>query len=220
MSKPIAALLLAVCLVATSAGAAETPSMPLTEGDAEAGKGKAATCVACHGPDGNSPTPMYPKLAGQHPGYLVQQLKAYKSGERQNAVMQGMAAPLSEQGMMDIAAFYADQEVKPGVADPGVVKRAAKLYRGGDKEAGIPACAACHGPTGKGIPVAGYPAIGGQHAQYTQAQLEYYASGERQSPNGVMNSIAERLSEGDIQALSSYVEGLHLREGAFGTDSE
>lgn len=215
MSKPTAALLLAGCLIATAARAATEPSIPLTQGDAGAGKSKSAQCAACHGPEGNSPTPMYPKLAGQHAGYIVAQLKAYKSGERQNAIMQGMAAPLSEQDMMDVGAYYAAQEVEPGVADENLVDRGAKLYRGGDKEENIPACIACHGPSGKGIPSAGYPAIGGQHAQYTLAQLEYYASGKRQSPNETMNAIARRLSQEDMEALSSFIEGLHLREDTF-----
>lgn len=217
MFKPVAALLFAGCFLSPLVQAATEPSMPLTEGDAEAGRDKAATCAACHGPEGNSPTPMYPKLAGQHAGYTVDQLEAYKSGDRRNAVMQGMAAPLSEQDMMDIAAFYAAREIEPGVADESRVDRGQSLYRGGDAEEGIPACIACHGPTGRGMPATGYPAIGGQHAQYVAMQLEFYASGERLDPNGVMNSIADRLSEEDIQAVSSYVEGLHMREGAIHT---
>lgn len=215
MYKPIAAILFAGCLIASAAHAASEPSMPLTEGDAEAGKSKAGTCVACHGQDGNSATPMYPKIAGQHPGYLVDQLKAYKSGERQNAVMQGMVSTLSEQDMQDLAAYYASQEIEPGVADESLVDRGQAIYRGGDDEQGIPACIACHGPTGKGIPAAGYPAIGGQHAQYALTQLQAYAAGDRQGPNDIMGSIAGRLSQQDMRAVSSYVEGLHLREGAF-----
>lgn len=215
MSKPFAALLVAVCLAAAAAHAAETPSMALTEGDADAGKDKSATCVSCHGQDGNSPTPMYPKIAGQHAGYIVEQLKAYKSGERENAVMRGMTAPLSEQDMMDLGAYYAAQEVEPGTADADLVPVAEELYRGGDKEANIPACIACHGPSGEGIPAAVYPAVGGQYADYTRTQLELYASGERQDPDGIMNAIARRLSEAQIDALASYLEGLHEREGAY-----
>lgn len=214
MSKPFAALLVAGCLITAAAHAANEPSTPLTQGDAEAGKAKSGTCVACHGQDGNSAVPMYPKIAGQHAGYIVTQLKAYKSGERVNAVMQGMAAPLSEQDMMDLAAYYAAQEIKPEVADKSLVKAGGALYRGGNKEAGIPACIACHGPAGKGIPGAGYPAIGGQHAQYLVTQLQQYASGERQGPNGIMADIARRLSEADMRAVSSFVSGLHVREGA------
>lgn len=214
MSKHLAALFVAGCLAAV-AHAAEEPSMALTEGDAEAGADKAATCAACHGPDGNSPTPMYPKLAGQHADYTMAQLEAYKAGERDDAVMQGMAAPLSEQDMMDLAAYYAAQEIQPGTADEGLVPVAEALYRGGDKEANIPACIACHGPSGEGMPSAGYPAIGGQHAGYVQTQLELYAAGRRQDPGGAMNAISLRLSEAQIRALSSYVEGLHEREGAY-----
>ncbi len=213
MFKPLAALTVAGCLAAASAHAANEPSMALTEGDPEAGREKAATCASCHGPDGNSPTPMYPKLAGQHADYTLAQLKAYKAGERDDAVMRGMAAPLSGQDMMDLAAYYAGQEIEPGTADESLVEAAETLYRGGDKEENIPACIACHGPSGEGMPAAGYPAIGGQHADYVQTQLEMYAAGRREDP--VMESIARRLSEADIKALSSYVEGLHEREGAY-----
>lgn len=216
MPKLFAALLVSGCLAAAAAPAANEPSITLAEGDAEAGQSKAATCAACHGPDGNSPTPMYPKIAGQHAGYLVDQLKAYKSGARDDAVMRGMVAPLSEQDMKDIAAFYANQEIQPGIADESLVPAGEALYQGGNKETNIPACIACHGPSGHGIPSSGYPAIGGQHADYTRLQLEMYASGRRPDPTGVMSSIARRLSEADIRAVSSYVEGLHEREGAFG----
>lgn len=184
-------------------------------GDPEAGKSKAAACAACHGQDGNSPSPEWPKLAGQHPGYIVAQLKQYQSGERQNAIMQGMAASLSEQDMRDIAAYYARQTIKPGVADESLVEQGEILYRRGDKEAGVPACIACHGPTGSGIPATVYPAIGGQHAEYVFNQLKLYASGERQGDSDIMNRVAERLDEDDMRAVSSYVEGLHTREGAF-----
>lgn len=215
MSRFFAVLLAAASLAATAAHAASGPSMALTEGDAEAGQQKSGTCVACHGQDGNSPTPMYPKIAGQHAGYIVDQLKAYKSGERENAVMQGMAAPLSEQDMKDLAVYYSTQEMQPGTADGDRVAMAGKIYRGGDKEANIPACIACHGPSGEGMPAAGFPAIGGQHADYTRTQLELYASGERQGPKGIMESIARRLSAEQIEALSDYLEGLHERDGAF-----
>lgn len=215
MSKPFAALLVAVCLAAAAAQAAEAPSMALTEGDADAGKDKSATCASCHGQDGNSPSPMYPKIAGQHAGYIADQLKAYKSGEREDAVMKGIAAPLSEQDMMDLGAYYAAQEVGPGTADAGLVPVAEKLYRGGDKEANIPACIACHGPSGEGIPATVYPAVGGQYAGYTRTQLQRYGAGDRQDPDGIMNAIARRLSESQIEALASYLEGLHEREGSY-----
>lgn len=215
MSRSFAALLAAACLAAAAAHAADEPSIALTEGDAEAGQEKSATCVACHGQDGNSPSPMYPKIAGQHAGYMVDQLKAYKSGERESAEMQGMVAPLNEQDMKDLAAYYSTQEVEPGSADPDRVSMGEKLYRGGNKEANVPACIACHGPSGEGMPAAGYPSIGGQHADYTRTQLELYASGERQGPKGIMEAIAKRLTGAQIEALASYLEGLHEREGVF-----
>lgn len=219
MPKPFAALLAAVMISAFSAAFAQQPDgadeIAAVGGDPEAGQSKAAPCAACHGPDGNSPGPQWPKLAGQHADYTLQQLRRYKSGERADPVMQSMVAPISEQDMRDIAAFYAQQSIRPGVADEDLVRRGERLYRGGDPEAGVPACIACHGPDGAGIPGTGYAAIGGQHAAYVLQALERYADGERADPRGIMNDLAGRLGEEDMRAVSSYVEGLHQREGAF-----
>ena len=180
------------------------------EGAAEAGKTKAATCAACHGPDGNSTTPEWPKLAGQHGAYLAKQLKDFKSGVRKNPVMSPMASPLGDQDIEDLSAFYSAQKSTPGSADPKYVKAGEQLYRGGNAETGVPACMACHGPAGSGNPAAGYPALRGQHAAYTATQLRALKSGERSNDaNSVMRTIAAKMTEPEIEAVASYIEGLH-----------
>lgn len=194
----------------TTAMAAES-SHAAQGGDAAAGKSKAAVCAACHGADGNSSIGEWPKLAGQHAHYLENQLHAYKSGERNNPIMAGQVAALSDQDIKDLAAYFAAQPLKPGVAIPELAKQAEALYRGGRAEAGIPACSACHGPQGAGNAAAGYPAIHGQHAQYTAMQLKAYRSGERAGTDlaTMMSQVAKQLSDADIEALASYLSGLH-----------
>lgn len=181
------------------------------EGDPQAGQAKAAACAACHGPDGNSPSGQWPKLAGQHPRYTVQQLQAFKSGERENPVMQGMAAGLSEQDMEDIAAYYAQQDIRIGSADPALVERGEALYRAGDADNGTPPCMACHGPAGLGNGPALYPRISGQHAEYIARALRDYRDGRRgDSPKAeMMSEVAASLTDEQIRAVSSYLEGLH-----------
>ncbi len=189
----------------------------VAQGDAEAGKEKAATCAACHGPDGNSVIEANPKLAGQHPNYLVKQLKEFKlasqtGGEegRNNAVMNGMAAPLSEQDMEDLAAYFSSQEASAGSTLEEYVEPGEKLYRGGDEERGITACIACHGPNGNGMQLAGFPDISGQHGAYIAAQLNAFKDGKRANDmNGMMRDIAKKLTDEDIAVLSNYVAGLH-----------
>lgn len=189
----------------------------LAEGDVEAGKTKSAACGACHGSDGNSMIDMNPKLAGQHADYLVKQLKEFKlasqtNGEegRNNAVMNGMAAPLSEQDMQDIAAYFSSQTAKPGETPEDVVQTGGELYKGGDLERGVTACIACHGPRGNGTSLSGFPDISGQHPAYVKAQLEAFRSGQRaNSINGMMADIAKRLTDSDIEILSQYLAGLH-----------
>lgn len=185
------------------------------QGDAEAGKAKAATCTACHGADGNSPSDMYPKLAGQHAGYLEKQLAEFKAAAsggagRSNAIMGGMVMPLSEQDMADLAAYFASQSVTPVAVSEEVVEQGGALYRGGDIERGITACIACHGPRGEGLPSAKFPNLSGQHPAYIAAQLKAFRSGERNNdPNGMMRDIAKKLTDEDIELLSQYVVGLH-----------
>lgn len=193
-------------LLALPAQAAE----PLVDGDPAAGKTKAQPCAACHGVDGNSFNPVWPKLAEQHSTYTVDQLKAFQSGARQNPLMTAQAAGLSEQDMRDLAAYYATRTLKPGEADPALVDQGSNIYRRGIVEQGVPACAACHGPAGQGNAAAKYPLVGGQHAEYLVAQLKAYASGERKTdPNGMMRDIAGKLTEEQMRAVASFMQGLY-----------
>jgi cytochrome c553 len=196
-------MLLAVAIAAAALGMNDTA---LAEGSVEAGQQKSAVCMACHGPDGNSLNPEWPNLAGQHASFIVAQLQAFKSGERQNPLMSPMAVGLTEQDMLDLAAFYAAQAPAALEADPALVEAGRKLYLGGNQETGVSACIACHGPTGRGNPMALYPVISGQHATYLASALRAYASGER--ANAMMQDIAARMSEEEIAAVSAYIQGL------------
>jgi cytochrome c553 len=186
------------------------PAVAGVGGDAAKGQSIAGgVCAACHGPDGNSPIPANPVVAGQHPEYLYKQLQNYKSGERKNPIMNGIAASLSEQDMRNVAAYFASQQPRPGSAsDAKLVTTGQKLYRGGNSATGTAACAGCHSPDGVGIPVQ-YPRLKGQHNEYTVAQLKAFRAGERSNdPGSVMRTIASRLSDQDISALAEYVSGL------------
>ncbi len=177
-------------------------------GDAEAGKAKSAVCLACHGADGNSINPEWPSLAGQVPEYLVKQLQDFKSGARQNAVMAGMAAPLSEQDMQDLAAYYANQTLKVGApTDIEKAQKGQRLYRGGNAKMLVSACMSCHGPSGQGIPPQ-FPRVSGQHAVYSESQLLAFKAGKRSNDNEVMTRIAFRMSESEIKAVAHYMSGL------------
>ena len=181
-------------------------------GDPAAGQAKSITCSACHGTDGNSVNPEWPSLAGQHAGYTVRQLQAYQSGQRNNVLMLGQVAALSEQDMLDLAAFYEQQTLRPQPAGPGDLSLGERIYRGGNAVTGVSACIACHGPRGLGNPTAGYPRVSGQHARYLHDTLRDYASGERQSDGGVlqqmMRSIAGRMSDEEMRAVAAYMQGL------------
>jgi cytochrome c553 len=199
------------------AGAA-AQSATLVDGTAEAGKSKALTCSACHGADGNSVNPMWPNLASQHAPYLYEQLLAFKGDDtganktRSDVLMSTQVLTLNDQDMRDLAAYFESQTAaaKP-IADVNSLDNGQQIYRGGDEKNGVPACIACHGPTGRGNPAASYPSLRGQYAAYTAKQLRAYASGTRKSdgPTKVMRDIAERLSEKDIVDLAAYVQGLH-----------
>lgn len=167
-----------------------------------------AVCVACHGVGGNSGTPTFPTLAQQHPEYLVKQLQDFKSGKRQNAIMQGFASALSEGDMRNIAYWVATSKAKPGFAmDKNLVALGERIYRGGVADRRIPACAGCHSPNGAGIPVQ-YPRLSGQHAEYAAAQLTAFRDGVRNN-NLVMSQVAAKLNDKEIRALADYVAGLH-----------
>jgi cytochrome c553 len=179
-------------------------------GDPANGKTLSQTCAACHNVDGNSLNPVWPKLAGQHAGYLAKQLKDFKEGKRNNAQMAPMVAALSEQDMEDIGAYFASQKIKFGSAKPELIELGQKIYRAGDAETGVPACMACHGPAGAGNPGALYPALAGQHAQYTALQLQAFKSEERSNDdNNVMRSITAPMTNEQIEAVSEYIQGLH-----------
>ncbi|MBD9464686.1 c-type cytochrome [Pseudomonas sp. Pdm06] len=182
-------------------------------GDAAAGQAKAAVCGACHGPDGNSMAPNFPKLAGQGERYLNKQLHDIKSGKRTVLEMTGLLTNLSDQDLADIAAYFASQKGSVGAADPKLVARGEALFRGGNLDKGLPACTGCHAPDGKGNAAAGFPHLGGQHAQYVGKQLADFRKEEGGRTNDgdtkPMQSIAKKLSDEDIAAVSAYIQGLH-----------
>ena len=197
-----------LCSLALLAASAES----LAQGSASAGQGKAAVCAACHGPDGNSINAMWPSLAGQHASYLSHQLMAFQAGDREDVLMSNFAASLSAADIADLAAFFETQALAPKTADPAQVDVGQSLYRGGAADRGVPAGMACHGPDGQGNPLAGYPVVSGQHASYIVNTLKAYAAGSRRSyaaNNQIMSDIAAQLTEAEMQAVASYMQGLH-----------
>ncbi|MBL0719006.1 cytochrome c4 [Piscinibacter sp. Jin2] len=203
--KSVLTLLLAAALAAPAL--AETPQAPV-KADLKKGEAIAQTCIACHSADGSRGSPANPILQGQHPEYLVRQLQGFKSGQRANAIMQGFASALSEEDMRNVAAFYASKTAKPGAAkNKDTVALGESIYRGGIPSKAVPACAGCHSPSGAGIPSV-YPRLGGQHADYTAAQLTGFRDGIRKN-NAQMSTIAQRMSDREIQAVSDYIAGLY-----------
>ena len=191
--------------------AATSHAESLVDGSIEAGQAKSVTCAACHGQEGNSANPQWPNLAGQNARYLVEQLEAFKDGLRVNALMSSQATMLSDEDMRNLAVYYESLPAPvAAVANPKTVAKAEALYRGGRESADIPACLACHGPAGRGNAAASYPALNGQHAVYTAKTLRDYATRARKSGGKtlVMQQIADRLTEDEIDALASYVQGL------------
>lgn len=190
----------------------------LVDGSAEAGKSKAVTCGACHGVDGNSVNPVWPSLAGQHSTYILGQLHAFKgdpsrnvSPARSEPLMLGQTMMLTDEDMRNLAVYYSEMKTATKtIEDPSTLDRGRRLYLGGDSKNDTPACIACHGPTGSGNPASSTPSLKGQYAVYAAKQLRDYASGARRSdgPTKVMRDIAAKLSEDDIVAVSSYVQGL------------
>ena len=178
-------------------------------GDAVAGKTKAATCGACHGADGNSLAPNFPKIAGQGERYLVKQITEIKNGDRQVPEMIGFVMGLSETDIADIAAYYSEQKMSGGTADPALVEAGKRIFLGGNEATGVPACIACHGPSGKGMSAAGFPSVAGQHAAYTEKQLtDFYNAKRTNDASNVMRDIASRMHMDEIKAVSSYIQGL------------
>lgn len=178
-------------------------------GDIELGKAKSATCVACHGADGNAQVAIYPKIAGQHEGYLLKQLQEFKSGARNNGIMAGMVAALSDEDMKNLAAYFASQTTSKVVKPETANEAGRKLYFGGDSARGITACAACHSPSGEGMQHAKFPALLNQHGDYVKAQLEQFRSGARgNDANAMMRNIAIKLSDDDIANLTAFIQSL------------
>jgi cytochrome c553 len=182
-------------------------------GSPDAGKTKSGTCVACHGDDGNSLNPAWPKLAGQYSDYLSKQLFEYRKGpdgDRNDPTMYGMVANLSDEDIHDLSSFYATQKPTIGNARSDLVELGARIYLGGNISSGVTACVACHGPKGLGNNLAGFPKVSGQHAQYINDQLRAFKEGKRANDSaGMMRMISARMSDAEIEAVSSYIEGLH-----------
>lgn len=196
-------LLSAACLFAASGAA--------VAGDAAAGKAKSAACGGCHGFDGNSPIALYPKLAGQNEAYITKQVKDFKSDTtRKNAIMKGMVASLSDADAADIGAYFQAQFVNAAATfDETKAAAGRALYKGGDLQAGIPACQACHGPDGSGTAGIGYPQLGGQYVAYTLGQLKAFKNGSRTNDdNALMRNIVKQLSNEDLEAVSHYIASL------------
>ncbi len=186
----------------------DKPAAPAKADPAKGGALYGAVCASCHGADGNSVAPTFPKLAQQHPEYIVKQLTEYKSGKRANAIMMGFSAALSEDDMRNTAAFVASNSAKPGFAkDKDLVTLGEKIYRGGIADRQIPACAGCHSPNGAGIP-SQYPRLSGQHADYTVSQLTQFRDGIRLN-SLQMGQVAAKLNDKEIKALSDYIAGLN-----------
>jgi cytochrome c553 len=201
--SPVALTLLALCTV----GPATANEAAAFKPDLAKGQQASATCQACHTADGSRGSPANPILQGQHPEYLVKQLTEFKAGKRKNAVMSGMAASLSEDDMKHVAAFYGSKHAKAGFAkNKATVSLGEQIYRGGIMAKAVPACAGCHSPNGAGIP-SQYPRLGGQHGDYTEAQLLAFRSGARAN-SAQMMAIAGKLSEAEIKAVADYITGL------------
>jgi cytochrome c553 len=204
--KPITTLLLFAALAAPVwAAEQKAPAKPdLAKGQAS----YAAVCAACHGADGNAPTPAYPKLAGQHPQYLYKQLVEFKSGKRANAIMSGLVASLSEDDMRNIADWLASQKAQPGAAkNKDTLLIGERIYRGGIADRQIAACAGCHSPNGSGIPVQ-YPRLAGQHADYSVSQLQAFRDGVRTN-SAQMTGVAAKMNDREMKAVADYIAGLH-----------
>ena len=216
-AEPAAPEASAAAAPAASAADASGPLDPFAHGTAEAGATKSAVCSSCHGPNGNSANPDWPRLAGQSAVYIAGQLRLFKSGVRNNPIMKPLANTLSDQDISDLAVYYQAQTVQGLEADPSYWKAGYALYRSGDKARNIPACIACHGPVGRGNPAGGYPSLRAQQSVYVMKQLNDYASGARYTgtkvttadPNSVMMfTIAKRLTSEDIRNVASYVQGM------------
>jgi cytochrome c553 len=208
----LAALLALPAMSSFAAGEAPAPAhAAATVAQPDLVKGAATfagVCISCHGADGNSATPAYPKLAQQHPEYLLKQLQEFKSGKRKNSIMLGFASTLSDADMKNAAYFAGSKKATPGFSkEKDLVTLGERIYRGGIADRQIPACAGCHSPTGAGMP-AQYPRLSGQHADYAVAQLTAFRDGVR--TNSIqMTQVAAKLNDKEIRAVADYIAGLH-----------
>ena len=209
--KSKALLIGLLCAAITSAPSWANPAaVPTTKGDpAKAQKIVNDVCGGCHATDGNSSSPAYPSLAGQHPEYIAKQLTEFRSGARKNAIMAPNAAKLTDAEILDLAAYYSAQQPKPKMAkDAALVAEGQKIYKGGNAGSGVPACASCHGPAGSGIPVQ-FPRLAGQHAKYVLSQLKNFRSGDRANDGGkMMQVIARKMTDQEMKAAAEYISGL------------
>lgn len=206
LSLPVPSVTAALASLACTAALAQAPAAP-AKPDLAKGQATSAVCAACHAVDGSRGSPANPIIAGQHPDYLVKQLREFKAGKRPSPVMQGIAATLSDDDMKNVAAFYASKQAKPGAArNKDLALAGQKAYKGGIVDRSIPSCAGCHGPAGAGIP-AQYPKLAGQHADYTEAQLLAFRADTRKN-SAVMTAVAAKLNDREIKALADYLAGL------------
>ncbi len=178
--------------------------------DADNGKTLSSTCAACHGADGNSVNPEWPKLAGQSEAYLAKQLHDYRAGKRSNATMNAMAKGIkTDADVADLAAYFSSSKAKPGTANKDKIAAGEAIYKGGVMSSGVAACAGCHGPTGSGNPAARFPKISGQHAKYTVDQLKLFKAGTRANDTGkMMRNIALKMTDAEMDAVAEYISGL------------
>jgi cytochrome c553 len=182
-------------------------SLSLAAGNPEAGEEKAALCAGCHGDDGNAAAPIFPKLAGQHASFLIKQLHDFRSQKRVEPTMNAMAEPLTDEDVLDLAAFYTSKKITTEEAVPN--QAGEKLYKAGNLATGVPACTGCHGPKGRGNPSAGFPSLHGQYAAYLEKTLHDFRSGERANDsNEMMRKVAKHMSDEEIAAVSDYASTL------------
>jgi cytochrome c553 len=200
MKKLVVVLFACVCLIPAAAPSA----------DIEAGQAKSAVCAGCHGADGNSVNPQWPKLAGQYSKYIYKQLRDFKRKARVNVIMNAQAADLSDQDMRNLAAYFSAQAISPSTSDVQKLRLGETIYRGGVAARGVPACTGCHHPAGIGNAAAVFPKLSYQHAPYVANQLRAFRSGKRANdPAGMMRTIAGRLTDREINAVAQYISGLH-----------
>lgn len=207
--KPSLRLALSAIILFSSSAAFANETEKASIGDAANGKKLSPKCMACHGADGNSTNPIWPKLAGQHASYIEKQLADFQSEARKESIMKGMTTGLSAQDMADLAAYFSSQVIKPGQADESKVALGKAIYKGGNLQTKLSACAACHSPEGKGNPASKYPRVSGQHVKYLVKQLKDFKSGTRANDQpSIMRDIARKMTDDEIDAVAEYMSGL------------